>query len=43
MTEESTVENLSMLFAKIIKQKVGKSKVTVRAYEGVAKGAISSL
>lgn len=43
MTEESTVENLSMLFAKIIKQKVGNSKVMVRAYEGVAKGAISSL
>lgn len=43
MTEESTVENLSMLFAKIIKEKVGDEKVMVRAYEGVAKGAISTL
>jgi 6-pyruvoyl-tetrahydropterin synthase len=43
MTEESTVENLSMLFAKIIKEKVGDERVMVRAYEGVAKGAISTI
>lgn len=44
MTEESTVENLSMLFASLIKEKVGASQsVMVRAYEGVAKGAISCL
>lgn len=43
MTEESTVENLSMLFARLIKSKVGEKDITVRAYEGVAKGAISTL
>lgn len=44
MESESTVENLSMLFANIVKEKVGAGKnVTVRAYEGVAKGAITSL
>lgn len=44
MESESTVENLSMLFARIIKEKVGEGKsVMVRAYEGVAKGAITSL
>lgn len=44
MTEESTVENLSMLFARLIKEKVGENdSVMVRAYEGVAKGAISTL
>lgn len=44
MSEESTVENLSMLFARLIKDKVGENdSVMVRAYEGVAKGAISSL
>jgi len=44
MEDESTVENLSMLFARLIKEKVGPSKsVTVRAYEGIAKGAITTL
>ena len=44
MEEESTVENLSMLFARLIKEKVGPTKtVMVRAYEGVAKGAITTL
>lgn len=44
MTEESTVENLSMLFAQLVKEKVGEADtVMVRAYEGVAKGAISTL
>lgn len=44
MEEESTVENLSMLFARLIKEKVSANdRVMVRAYEGVAKGAISTL
>jgi len=44
MESESTVENLSMLYAQIIKEKVGESKnVKVFAYEGVAKGAITTL
>ncbi len=41
---ESTVENLSMHFAKLIKAKVGEADVvSVRAYEGIAKGAVSTL
>ncbi len=44
MEDESTVENLSMLFARLVKEKVGPSKrVMVRAYEGIAKGAITTL
>ncbi len=44
MEEESTVENLSMLFAKLIRSKVGPTgHVRVTAYEGIAKGAITSI
>ncbi len=44
MESESTVENLSMLFANLVKEKVGEGKsIKVFAYEGVAKGAITTL
>ena len=44
MESESTVENLSMLFANLVKEKIGEGKsIKVRAYEGVAKGAITTL
>jgi 6-pyruvoyl-tetrahydropterin synthase len=44
MEAESTVENLSMLFAKIVKEQVDfEDIVEVRAYEGVAKGAITTI
>lgn len=44
MEDESTVENLSMLFARLVREHIGDGpKITVRAYEGVAKGAVTSL
>ena len=44
MDQESTVENLSMLFARLVKDMVeAEDVVRVHAYEGVAKGAISTL
>ncbi len=43
LQDESTVENLSMHFSKLIKAKVGEADVvSVRAYEGIAKGAKST-
>ncbi len=44
MEQESTVENLSMLFAKLVKEHVdSEDTIRVHAYEGVAKGAITTL
>ncbi len=44
LQEESTVENLSMHFAKLIKARVKETDiVTVNAYEGIAKGARATL
>ena len=44
LQEESTVENLSMHFARLIKKKVKETDiVAVRAYEGIAKGALTTL
>lgn len=44
MEQESTVENLSMLFAKLVKEHVdSEDSVRVHAYEGIAKGAITTL
>lgn len=44
MEDETTVENLSMHFANIVKAVVDKEDtVTVRAYEGIAKGSISTI
>ena len=44
MEQESTVENLSMLFAKLVRSKIGPAGyIRVSAYEGIAKGAITSL
>jgi len=44
MEQESTVENLSMLFAKLVRSKIGpEGYIRVAAYEGIAKGAITSL
>ena len=44
LQEESTVENLCMHFARLIKSKVKESDiVVVRAFEGIAKGAKATL
>jgi 6-pyruvoyl-tetrahydropterin synthase len=44
LQEESTVENLSIHFARLIKSKLSEGdNVTVRAYEGIAKGAKTSV
>ena len=44
LQEESTVENLSSHFAKAIKSKVGpRDTVCVHAFEGIGKGAITTL
>jgi GMP synthase-like glutamine amidotransferase len=44
MEHESTVENLSMLFAKLVRSKIGpEGYIRVAAYEGIAKGAVTSL
>ena len=44
MQDESTVENLSMEFARYIKSNVSKNDIVkVRAFEGIGKGAITSL
>jgi 6-pyruvoyl-tetrahydropterin synthase len=41
---ESTVENLSAHFARMLQNKLeGENKILVKAYEGIAKGAISYL
>lgn len=42
LEQESTVENLSSHFAHILREKIGgNEKIKVKAYEGIAKGAIS--
>lgn len=42
LEDESTVENLSAHFAKLIRNKIGGTdKIKIKAYEGIAKGAIS--
>jgi 6-pyruvoyl-tetrahydropterin synthase len=44
MEQESTVENLSMLFARLVKEHVDSADIVrVHAYEGVAKGAITTI
>lgn len=44
MEQESTVENLSMLFAKLVKEMVDPEDIVeVRAYEGIAKGAVTTI
>jgi 6-pyruvoyl-tetrahydropterin synthase len=44
MQEETTVENLSIHFARLIKGKLRATDIVeVRAYEGVAKGSITTL
>lgn len=44
LQDETTVENLSIHFAHLVKSQVGEhDNVIVHAYEGIAKGAITSL
>ena len=44
LEEETTVENLSIHFAKLVKSWVGEHDVVeVRAYEGIAKGSLTTL
>ena len=44
LNDESTVENLSLHFAHIIKDKIGDhQRVRVKAFEGIQKGAISNI
>jgi 6-pyruvoyl-tetrahydropterin synthase len=44
LQDETTVENLSIHFCRIIKKEVDQNhQVTVTAYEGIAKGAITTL
>lgn len=42
MPMETTVENLSIHFSQVIKRKYPKSTISVHAFEGIAKGAIST-